>query len=112
MACSCPLFSFLRRFDLLSCLNISLITLRLAEIGASLGLSTYRAKAGGKQSSKDATGKYAKSAGSQIRRQNEVRKFEMSKTNLQQTGRSWHSLAAEALLQCTKIPIHRFYHWY
>ena len=31
-----------------------------------------RAKAGGKQSSKDATGKYAKSAGSQIRRYNEV----------------------------------------
>lgn len=33
-----------------------------------------RAKAGGRQSSKDATGKYAKSAGSQIRRHNEVRR--------------------------------------
>lgn len=31
-----------------------------------------RAKAGGKQSGKDATGKFAKSAGSQIRRYNEV----------------------------------------
>ncbi len=31
-----------------------------------------RAKAGGRQSSKDATGKYAKSAGSQLRRHNEV----------------------------------------
>ena len=32
-----------------------------------------RAKAGGKQSSKDASGKFAKSAGSQIRRYNEVK---------------------------------------
>lgn len=31
-----------------------------------------RAKAGGRQSNKDATGKYAKSAGSQLRRHNEV----------------------------------------
>lgn len=31
-----------------------------------------RAKAGGRQSSKDATGKYAKSAGSQLRRHNEA----------------------------------------
>lgn len=31
-----------------------------------------RAKAGGRQSTKDATGKYARSAGAQIRRHNEV----------------------------------------
>lgn len=38
-------------------------------------LHTYvvRAKAGGKQSSKDATGKYARSAGSRLRRHNEAR---------------------------------------
>ena len=33
-----------------------------------------RAKAGGRQSTQDNTGKFAKSAGSQIRRYNEVRR--------------------------------------
>ena len=41
-------------------------------IGNRFTRCVCRAKAGGKQSSKDATGKFAKSAGSQIRRYNEV----------------------------------------
>ena len=38
-----------------------------------LAIPMCRAKAGGRQSTQDNTGKFAKSAGSQIRRYNEVR---------------------------------------
>jgi hypothetical protein len=59
-----------------------------------------RAKAGGKQSSKDATGKFAKSAGSQIRRHNEallIKEVEM-------TLKSWKDMLGECSLIMTAAP--------
>jgi len=59
-----------------------------------------RAKAGGKQSSQDATGKFAKSAGSQIRRHNEallIKEVEM-------TLKSWKDMLGECFLIMTAAP--------
>jgi len=48
-------------------------SLRRCYHAPSVIVSLCRAKAGGRQSTQDNTGKFAKSAGSQIRRYNEVR---------------------------------------
>lgn len=59
-----------------------------------------RAKAGGKQSSQDATGKFAKSAGSQIRRHNEALLIK----DVEVTLKSWKDILGECSLIMTAAP--------
>ncbi|KAK9834023.1 hypothetical protein WJX81_003953 [Elliptochloris bilobata] len=59
-----------------------------------------RAKQGGRQAGKDATGKFAKSAGSQLRRYNEV----MLERDIQATLRSWQAHLAAASLIFVQAP--------
>jgi len=59
-----------------------------------------RAKAGGKQSDKDATGKYAKSAGSRLRRYNEA----VLQKEIVETLEEWHDLLSECSLIFVSTP--------
>ena len=59
-----------------------------------------RAKAGGKQSDKDATGKFAKSAGSRLRRYNEA----VLQKDIVETLDEWHDMLSECSLIFVSTP--------
>lgn len=59
-----------------------------------------RAKAGGKQSDKDATGKFAKSAGSRLRRYNEA----VLQKEIVETLDEWHEMLSECSLIFVSTP--------